>query len=370
MKKISQKQKNRIIFLYKKGSTAISISRIFKINRGTVMRIVSKAGVTKNHRYLFSKEQQKLISRLYLEGNTVRTLAKKYKVYPGLILKILEQNKIKRRDQGPIPFKEKIKRNDIENIIERYKKGESSISIGSAYSTSPKNIRELLRKNGIKINDVHECHRLYSANHNYFNKINSREKKYWIGFLISDGFVTDRNEIGITSVDKEHIEKFRTAISSNHKIFSTFDKKFRASAYMFSICSPQLVSDVKKFGIIPRKSLVATPPQQIKNDKDFWRGVIDGDGTLRYFFRGKRKNPAMVVGLAGTYSMIKNFSDYIYKITGDINKIEKVPDTKNLFIIRYSSKNSVYKIVFQLYNDAPVALERKLKIAEKILNIV
>ena len=55
-----------------------------------------------------------------------------------------------------------------------------------------------------------------------FEKIDTEEKAYWLGFLYADGSVgskDDRIELGLAEKDFHHIEKFRDFIGINNKIF-------------------------------------------------------------------------------------------------------------------------------------------------------
>ena len=53
----------------------------------------------------------------------------------------------------------------------------------------------------------------------YFDKINTEEKAYWLGFLYADGSISskeDKIELGLAEKDLHHIEKFK---QTHDKIF-------------------------------------------------------------------------------------------------------------------------------------------------------
>ena len=60
---------------------------------------------------------------------------------------------------------------------------------------------------------------------NYFDNINSFKKAYWLGFLSADGSLKN-NKVQICLSDKDHIEKFKEDLKSEHKISDFVDNLF------------------------------------------------------------------------------------------------------------------------------------------------
>jgi hypothetical protein len=130
----------------------------------------------------------------------------------------------------------------------------------------------------------------YTCNHAYFSNIDAGEKAYWLGWLWSDGNI--REQIGSYQIKLElHqndiyiLEKFKRAINADHPILSGRD------AVRLCTTSKQMFFDVQKYGIIPRKSILATQPN-LKEEfiADFIRGVFDGDGHI-----SKNQQPQIVI---------------------------------------------------------------------------
>lgn len=157
--------------------------------------------------------------------------------------------------------------------------------LGKEFNCAYSTIRNLLNKHKIKSRGNKQG---YPRDEFYFNKIDTEEKAYWLGFLYADGCVHSNNyEISINITDKEHIEKFKTAIKAfNHSITETQDKRFQnaKTLYQFSIKDKQLHQDLIKWGCIPRKSLLINKIPNIPRDyiSHFLRGYFDGDGSLHY----------------------------------------------------------------------------------------
>jgi hypothetical protein len=94
-------------------------------------------------------------------------------------------------------------------------------------------------------------------NDSYFSNMNSLEKWYYVGFLIGDGSITQspdntykRLAVGLNAQDEVWLETFKNKLNSSNVI--SYDVK--RNAKIFAITSAQIVNDLSKFNIIPRKS--------------------------------------------------------------------------------------------------------------------
>ena len=68
----------------------------------------------------------------------------------------------------------------------------------------------------------------YYYNKDFFNKIDTEEKAYWLGFLYADGCIVTRSkckkvtpmslELVLSSIDINHLYKFLNSLESNIEI--------------------------------------------------------------------------------------------------------------------------------------------------------
>lgn len=189
---------------------------------------------------------------------------------------------ITRMNGGVIAWTEE----QVAYIIDKYLNENYTLKqLGREFSCSFGTIRNLLNKHRIKSRGNKQG---YPRNEFYFNKINTQEKAYWLGFLYADGCVhSANNEISINITDLEHVQKFQQAIGAiNHRITEIKDERFKnaKTLYQFSIKDKQLHKDLIKWGCIPQKSLLLEKIPNIPRDyvSDFIRGYFDGDGSLHY----------------------------------------------------------------------------------------
>lgn len=118
-------------------------------------------------------------------------------------------------------------------------------------------------------------------NSNIFSVVDSEEKAYWLGFLYADGYVSSIDnhiEIGLSSIDLEHIKKFAKFINFQGEIQAN-DKRAR-----ISFRNKKMHEDLVSLGCLPNKSLIISFPNEEQMSKDlvphFVRGYIDGDGYI------------------------------------------------------------------------------------------
>ena len=180
---------------------------------------------------------------------------------------------------------------------------------------------------------------------------------YWAGFLLADGcihFHLGRYpkvilELGIE--DREHVEKFREFLQAEAGV----KVSHKGAAARFEVTSQRLVSDLLSLGITERKSLTATVSPSLENNRDFWRGVIDGDGWLGYNSGNGRPH----IGLIGTRATIESFQDFC-GIEGTVGTQYKMSTA-----VYYSRKAA--KVARVLYAETKLYLDRKKILADSIM---
>ena len=118
-------------------------------------------------------------------------------------------------------------------------------------------------------------------NPRFFNKIDSELKAYFLGLLMSDGYILTtlyNKEIGIAlkASDKYILDILNENISPLKKI-----SRYKNS-YKWKVISEDMYEDLKHHGILENKSHIDYNYPKIpkKFDKDFIRGYFDGDGCI------------------------------------------------------------------------------------------
>ena len=137
---------------------------------------------------------------------------------------------------------------NIDDIINDYKNGLSLRKIQAKYHVNRNNISKILKENNIQIRTQVITSKKYFADETFFDVINTEEKAYWLGFIYADGYITTKRNNGNQSLgitlsksDKEHLEKFKRSIKSNHPINTYLYHGFEKEGYPATECSRILI---------------------------------------------------------------------------------------------------------------------------------
>lgn len=242
-------------------------------------------------------------------------------------------------------------------IIDKYVNENYSLKqLGKEFGCSYGTIRNLLNKHHIASRGNKQG---YPRNEFYFNKIDTPEKAYWLGFLYADGCTHNgSSEVSIQLTDKEHIEKFKQAIGAiNHKIVEIHDTRWEnaKTLYMFSIKDKQLHADLCKWGCVPNKTFLINKIPNIPRDyvSHFLRGYFDGDGSLHYL---KSTNNFRISFTCGSVEFLED----IQKELGTSLSIRNEKGTNSNYL-QISGRHQVERILNYLYKDSTESarLDRK-----------
>lgn len=217
----------------------------------------------------------------------------------------------------------------------------------------------------------------YKYNKDYFNKIDTADKAYWLGFLYADGCINRyyKNEklksmtleLGLAYKDKRHLEKFKECLESNIPIFEKTNtlkgKEYKSVRIQLNNtkicydlcdlgCTPNKTYDIKfpTFDIVPKEFM-----------RDFIRGFFDGDGCISTSeMNGK---PHIILTITGVFDMLKSISDYLIseKIIRVKPKIHKDKRCDFTYSIYFYGTDSNKEFLDYLYKDSNLYLDRKYK---------
>lgn len=212
-----------------------------------------------------------------------------------------------------------------------------------------------LKKRGLNI--VQHCNKK-TINSNVFNEIDTEEKAYWLGFLMADGSVSDSNKIELSSKDKDHIEKYKSFLNSQHKISvkkALLNGKEFVS-YRLNVQDKQIANDLKKYGCIPNKTFEMHLPNIEKQFMRHWlRGYFDGDGCIAI---GKNKGTSYITLSSGNQYILEEICNFINQ---DLNMSPKiyVRRSNTCYEIRTFNIKNTEKLLNFMYDNITIYLNRK-----------
>lgn len=248
----------------------------------------------------------------------------------------------------------KFKPNQEQEVIDLYLSGLSIQKIANHFSQGRKCVVNVLIRNNITRRDATKRNKKYSVNENYFDVIDTEDKAYFLGLLITDGWVVGNNMgINLQEGDKEILETFKKCISYTGNL-RKIPKKIGSNQYGLIIRSKALCEDLKKYGIVQNKTFKTYFPDISENLwHHFIRGCIDGDGWITI----KKKCRTKTVGFCGNYDLVVSIQK-ILKEKCDLNEI-KTHKMGNIYKFAYPGNHIAEKIINYLYQDATIYLKRK-----------
>jgi hypothetical protein len=186
------------------------------------------------------------------------------------------------------------------NILSEYYNGSSYHELSKKYGIDRNTLSLLFTSGGVeKVDD------------SFFSKIDTPEKAWLLGVLAADGCVKRKNRIALSQSGYSGyrlIVYVKKLLNLRNKI-TNYKPKNGNEVYAISVVSDKLTNDLKKYNIVPKKSLSYEFPSEIPSQylKDFVRGYVEGDGCICFY---KRKNGyrGLTVSMVGTEPFIKKMA--------------------------------------------------------------
>ena len=200
-------------------------------------------------------------------------------------------------------------------------------------------------------------------NRKIFKNIDSKEKAYWLGFIVADGYVNEERgflRIKLGDIDKKHLIKFINFINGDITMLKhEYHNTTHNDLWYVSLYGKQISNDLVNLNIHQRKSTKEKVPKINKNYyTDFIRGLIDGDGFIRKDLSG--------IGLCNSKEIL-HFCQNIFLDKLNV-KPNKIFDHCHTYKIEYRNKKSIYKILKTLYYKDCIGLDRKIELANKFIH--
>ncbi len=216
-----------------------------------------------------------------------------------------------------------------------------------------------------------QINRTHSINEHYFDKIDTQEKAYWLGFLWADGSISKTakrasgpNRIRVTQKwdEREHLERFREAISADNEIVPVYHESGHTVAQLDINCRP-LCEALQKLGYGPKSIRTHIPKIRKNLMNHFVRGYFDGDGCLSVYVQKTARSDIQRQewSLTGDKKLMREFKDLLSHEAGTTPTVamkgyKKSPKTSSL---RYGKKADIKLLYDYLYKNASVYLDTK-----------
>lgn len=258
-----------------------------------------------------------------------------------------------------------------QDVISKYIGGESVLSLSHQYQTNTHRIQKILNDNDIA--KVSQAKRFNpSLKEDYFFKIDSNEKAYWLGWLMTDGSISKESHIEMALQKKDaYILKL---LSNDLGVTSHTIKSFNKTYVRFNLGSVIMCKHLSQYGVIPNKThILKFPNIDSQYEVALIRGMFEGDGgltigTTTRFYKNRNKfytKPYQETSFTGTYDMCNGFQNVIRKHI-DIPQ-KSITSNHSIYRVRWSKKDEIIRILDLLYeNCGAYYLRRKYDLYQKI----
>ena len=171
-------------------------------------------------------------------------------------------------------------------LIEEYREGMSVNSLMVKYDfASRKSIIDKVKKHYPSeykeiTKEAKKNRKNYSIN---ITKINCEFNAYFLGLMLSDGYIQDDNRFGIQLTDEDCIAFISEVTGKEYKAYEASEEN-HLTQYRIIFSDSEQVKDLEKYGVTKNKSKII-PALNLDKDEEKYipyiiRGIIDGDGCI------------------------------------------------------------------------------------------
>ena len=304
---LSKSDKLQILELYQQGINGKEIGNLFGISKSRVSQIAKSAGLGRHDKVLnYSKEDVRVMYDMYINGLTSDEISDRYG----------------------------FNRASLYNLFKKY--------------------HFVLDNDRLRPYDVDDF---------YFDKIDTPNKAYILGFLWADGH--NKTSKGIVEMrlqerDKHILEDISAEMKNNRPLYLVKERRLNhQNTYRICITSRRISDTLLHRGMCSNKTYILQWPTELDEAfiSHFLRGFTDGDGHID-------KNE---LSWAGTEMMLCKIKEILLDKFG----IEaKVYNTKTEIIktLRVCKRGDIMTILNWMYRDADLKLNRKFLKYQELVN--
>lgn len=249
--------------------------------------------------------------------------------------------------------------NEKSELFAKFETGKyTGADLAKEYPISSVAINALLKRNGYKAKPQSELQRKYNIDETFFDKIDTEEKAYFLGFLYADGYNnTERNSVALSlkDDDKEVLERLNSLFQPDKPLQYVKIKTTNSSnQWRLVIANKHISQRLIDLGCNKAKTYTLEFPKekQVPSNliRHFVRGYFDGDGWV-----GKK-----AISIVSTL----DFCNSLAKILKELFNINcyiraRHPERNNTIRMLELNKKSARTFLNWIYKDSNIHLQRK-----------
>lgn len=258
---------------------------------------------------------------------------------------------------------------DEAEIISLYDAGWSMQSLAKRYGVAHSVIKRRLILGGVQLRTISDAvkgmyavdpsmhertgrQRQYELNVSLLDAI-SPDMAYIVGLYQADGYVSDaRVSITVKPSDRALLDQVALRLSPGRPLINTSSPL--GDGVALDISSTELARSFRRWGVSSPKTHSASTHPDLLTNRDYWRGVVDGDGSLCTSGTGDQ-----ILSLIGSQAICNEFLSFC-RANGYSGKVN-VNRHKSIYSVQI--KNAAARLIATvLYDAAALYLPRKMSI--------
>jgi len=345
-----EKNKDIIILKYISGISTVVIGKYFNCNPGMIYTLLKNNNVEIRTIKKFENninDYDDIIIELFNNNKSCYAISKILKISKSTIIRRAKKLGLNTNDKQKTD-KNNLLKNKNDMILELHGKGKKQSEIAKILGHSISSISRYFKKHNID-NNIWK----YNVNELYFDKIDSEEKAYILGWFYSDGTVNKdgKMRIQILETDSYILEWIKNEMEYTGPLYKIPSRGNSKPQCCLCINRKKLADKLINLGCVPNKSNILklpgfeTVPENLFHH--FLRGYFDGDGSISANLRSVNITSSVV------------FCEDLQKYFQNKNIESKLYLRNNSGMLYFTKKEFQKKFLDFIYQDAKIFLERK-----------
>ena len=192
-----------------------------------------------------------------------------------------------------------------------------------------------------------------------FDGVTNIFNAYFLGLMLTDGYIQDDNKFGIDLTDEDCIAFISEITNKEYKAYESIEEN-RKTRYrlIFSDCTS--LKKLNEYGVVRNKSKILQGPSLSEEEMKYLpyiiRGIIDGDGCI---YKTSYGAPAMYV-CSASYDFI-SWVKTTLENRFFFKELSIVQSDTGLWRIDTANQQNILKLLTLVY-DKPYGMSRKYKL--------
>lgn len=199
-----------------------------------------------------------------------------------------------------------------------------------------------------------------------FNKIDSPEKAYIIGYTLADGYINEKNlAYGCALADKEILDFIAKQIGGAVREYH--DTNLKTKTYpraRLDIGNKDIITDILKHGSAKEDKRMPIIPKHL--NRFMIQGFFDGDGCITWGIRKDRNRVWQKINFSSSLKLLKSVQQILLKEVGISSTLSPKKDC-DCYVLEFAAKADVLKFLDYIYpDDSFIILKRKYEKAQAL----